>query len=53
LVGSYLEQAALVIAARQSAKINRKCLEPMVVILGATGAMQVDGVVLVMEKVPN
>src|SRR5262245_33844074 len=49
LVASFLEQAAFA-STRHSASVNRQCMERMVPILDATGAMQVEGVVLVMES---
>jgi hypothetical protein len=53
LVGSSLAQPALMAAARQSANINGRYLEPMVAILDATDVAQVAGVVVVIDMLLN
>ena len=40
-------------AARQSANINRICLEPMVAVLGAMDVAQVGRAVLIMDMLLN
>jgi len=48
-----LEQPAAATPARQSAKINRGYLEPVVVILDVTGALQIGSVMLIMDVLLN
>jgi hypothetical protein len=52
-VGSSLAQPALKTAARESANINRICLEPMVATLDATDVAQAGRMVLIMDMLLN
>src|SRR5262249_35345036 len=53
LVGSSLAQPAFATPARQSTKINRRCLQPAVVILDVTDVAQVERVMLIMDMMLN